>query len=146
MRASKQRDLILEVVRGTFEHPTAEWVYRETRRHLPKIGLATVYRNLKALAGAGLIAEVRSSTDEALRYDGNTGEHYHIRCVSCERVSDLPVSVERDVEIRAARATNYQVLSHQLEVAGVCPACQVKTGRHRNKKNSQLVSQSSQRQ
>ena len=110
-------------MRSTFEHPTAEWIHKTARRRLPNVGLGTVYRNLKALVAEGLIREVRH-VDEAVRYDGNTGEHYHIRCVTCGRVSDLPVSVDRRVEQRAQAATNYAILGHEVEVQGICPNCQ----------------------
>ena len=133
MRYSRQRDAVLEVVRSTFEHPTAEWVYKTTRKRLPNVGLGTVYRNLKALVDEGLVREVRTE-DQAVRYDGNVGEHYHIRCVSCGRVSDLPVSVDRDIEARAHRATNYAIVGHAIEVHGVCPGCQKKS--HSNENNS----------
>lgn len=123
MRNSQPRDVVLETVRSTFEHPTAEWIFKTARKRLPRVGLGTVYRNLKALVEAGLIREVRSA-DEAVRYDGNTGEHYHIRCISCSRVSDLPVSVDRAIEQRAQAATNYAIVGHEIEVHGVCPNCQ----------------------
>lgn len=115
--------MVLETVRSTFEHPTAEWIFRRARKRLPRVGLGTIYRNLKALVDEGLIREVRSA-DEAVRYDGNIGEHYHIRCISCGRVSDLPVSVDREIEQRAHRATNYAIVGHEVEVHGVCPGCQ----------------------
>jgi Fur family ferric uptake transcriptional regulator len=123
MRSSRQRDVVLETVRSTFEHPTAEWIHKTARKRLPRMGLGTVYRNLKALVDEGLIRAVRAA-DEAVRYDGNTGEHYHIRCISCDRVSDLPVSVDRAIEKRAHLATRYAVVGHEVEVHGVCPSCQ----------------------
>jgi len=115
--------VVLETVRSTFEHPTAEWIFKTARKRLPRVGLGTIYRNLKTLVDEGLIREVRSA-DEAVRYDGNTGEHYHIRCISCGRVSDLPVSVDRAIEQRAQYATNYAIVGHEVEVQGVCPGCQ----------------------
>lgn len=115
--------MVLDVVRSTFEHPTAEWIYRAARKRLPRVGLGTVYRNLRTLVDEGLIREVRSA-DEAVRFDGNTGEHYHIRCVCCGRVSDLPVSVDRLIEEQAQKATNYAIIGHAVEVQGVCPGCQ----------------------
>ena len=123
MRYSRQREAVLEVVRSTFEHPTADWVYKTTRKRLPKVGLGTVYRNLKALVDEGLVREVRTH-DEAVRYDGNVGEHYHIRCIAFGRVSDLPVSVDRGIEVLSHRATNYAIVGHAIEVQGVCPSCQ----------------------
>lgn len=122
-RQTRQRELILDIVRSTMDHPTAEWVYRQARRRLPRISLATVYRNLKELADEGAIREMYSGGEPA-RFDANTGRHYHIRCVSCGRVNDLPISVDRRLEEEAGRAMNYRILGHEVEVLGVCPGCQ----------------------
>jgi Fur family ferric uptake transcriptional regulator len=121
-RKSRQREVVLAVVRSTMDHPTAEWVHRQARRALPRIGLGTVYRNLKTLAEEGLIREIHAGGHSA-RFDGNTGRHYHIRCLGCGRVNDLPMSVDTRFEEEAGRAMNYQVLGHQLEIQGLCPLC-----------------------
>lgn len=122
-RHTRQRELILQVVRSTMDHPTADWVYRRARGHLPLISLGTVYRNLKNLAEEGVIREIHTGGHPA-RFDGNTGRHYHIRCLGCGRVNDLPMSVDPRFEEEAGRAMNFRVLGHQLEVQGLCPLCQ----------------------
>lgn len=122
-RGSRQRHLILAVVRSTMDHPTAEWVFERARRTLPRISLGTVYRNLKRLAGEGLIREIHVGGHSA-RFDGNTGRHYHIRCLGCGRVNDLPMSVDTRLEDEAGRAMNYRILGHYVEVLGLCPLCQ----------------------
>src|SRR5512144_998684 len=101
-RRSEQRDVVLEIVQSTMDHPTAAWVHRQARRRLPRISLATVYRNLKRLAEQGLIREIQAA-GSASRFDGNTGRHYHVRCLGCGRVNDLPVSVDLRLEERAGR-------------------------------------------
>ena len=121
-RSSKQRDVVLAAVRSTMDHPTAEWVHRQARRHLPRIGLGTVYRNLQRLAAEGLIREIHTG-GQAARFDGNTGRHYHIRCLGCGRVNDLPISVTKHLEEEAALAMNFLVLGHEVEVHGLCPRC-----------------------
>ena len=121
-RTSKQRALVLEVIRSTTDHPTADWVHRQARRRLPRISLATVYRNLKQLAEQGLIREIQAA-GHASRFDGNTGRHYHVRCLGCGRVNDLPMSVDPRLEEAAGRAINFRILSHQVEFHGVCPLC-----------------------
>jgi len=121
-RQSRQRDVVLEVVRSTMDHPTAEWVHRQARRRLPRISLGTVYRNLKRLAEEGTIREIHTGGHPG-RFDGNTGRHYHIRCLGCGRVNDLPMSVDTRLEDEAARAMNYRILGHQVEIHGLCPLC-----------------------
>lgn len=122
-RRSRQRDVVLEIVRSTMDHPTAEWIHRQARRRIPRIALGTVYRNLKRLAAEDLIREVHTAGQPA-GFDGNTGRHYHIRCLGCGRVHDLPMSVDTRLEEEAARATNYRIVGHHVEVLGLCPACQ----------------------
>jgi Fe2+ or Zn2+ uptake regulation protein len=127
-RHSRQREVILGVVRSTMDHPTADWVYRHAQRQLPRISLGTVYRNLKRLAADGLIREIHTGDGLQARFDGNTGRHYHIRCVACGRVHDLPVSVDSRLEEEAGRAMNYRILGHHMEVQGICPACEAAAG------------------
>jgi Fur family ferric uptake transcriptional regulator len=122
-RMTRQREVVLQTVRSTMDHPTADWVYRRARRRLPRIGLGTVYRNLKALAAQGLIREIHAGGQPA-RFDANTGRHYHIRCLGCGRVNDLPLSVDTRLEEEAGRAMNYRILGHAVEVHGLCPGCQ----------------------
>jgi len=122
VRRTRQREIVLELVRSTMDHPTADWVYRQARRRLPRISLGTVYRNLKRLAEEGLIREVHEGT-QGTRFDGNTGEHHHVRCVACGRVNDLPLSVDTRREEAAARALNYRILGHHVEIQGLCPQC-----------------------
>jgi Fur family ferric uptake transcriptional regulator len=104
------------------DHPTAAWVHEQARLKLPRIGLGTVYRNLARLAAEGLIREIRGGPGPA-RFDGNTGRHYHIRCLGCGRVNDLPISVTKHFEDEAAQAMNFLVLGHEVEVHGLCPRC-----------------------
>ena len=115
--------MVLEIVQSTMDHPTAAWVHRQARRRLPRISLATVYRNLKRLAEQGLIREIQAA-GSASRFDGNTGRHYHVRCLGCGRVNDLPMSVDLRLEERAGRTINYRILGHQVEFLGLCPLCQ----------------------
>ena len=45
---SKKRDAILECVRSTTAHPSAEWIYAQLKPQIPDLSLGTVYRNLAA--------------------------------------------------------------------------------------------------
>ena len=70
LRLTRQRRIILEVVRATDAHPTAALVYRRVRRRLPRVSLATVYRNLRTLAAEGVLTE--RADPSGVRFDGNT--------------------------------------------------------------------------
>ena len=60
-RATRQREAILNVLRATDTHPTADWIYDEVRKTIPGLSKGTVYRNLKILQEAGEISELNIS-------------------------------------------------------------------------------------
>ncbi len=55
---SRKRDAILECLRCTTSHPTAEWVYNQLKPTIPDLSLATVYRNLAIFKAEGTIDSV----------------------------------------------------------------------------------------
>src|SRR5882724_12192209 len=59
LRLTGPRRVVLDVLRSTESHPTAEWGHRVVRRRLPRVSLGTVYRNLRLLVGEGLVAEIQ---------------------------------------------------------------------------------------
>ena len=49
MKFSKQRELILNVVKENSVHPTADFIYEYLKKDNPNLSLGTVYRNLSQL-------------------------------------------------------------------------------------------------
>ena len=121
LRLTRPRRLILDVVRATDAHPTAALVYQRVRRRLPRVSLATVYRNLRMLAAEGFLAE-RADTG-GLRFDGNTGPHDHFTCLVCGRIYDVPAGTGPGGRRRVAARTGFEVLDHRTEYYGRCGAC-----------------------
>ena len=126
-RVTNQRRLILEVVRSTDSHPTADGVFRQVRRRLPRLSLGTVYRNLKLLAERGLIRELDSRAFG--RYDGNTTRHDHFTCRRCGRIFDLKIEADRPLWRRAAARRGFVVLDHRIDFYGLCGSCANHRGR-----------------
>ena len=81
MRYSKQREVILEVVNHSFNHPTAEMVYDKVKEKIPNISLGTIYRNLNALADASLIKRI-SIPKEMLIH--NCEKEEQVQITDCE--------------------------------------------------------------
>jgi Fur family ferric uptake transcriptional regulator len=122
-RITRQRQVILDELRNVKTHPSADEVYEMTRRRLPRVSLATVYRNLEDLAEQGEIQKLELAGTQR-RYDGTVKKHYHVRCTGCGRMDDIEMEpfdwIERDVR----QASDYRIFSHRLEFAGLCPSCQ----------------------
>ncbi len=121
-RKSRQREVILKVLRNTDSHPTADWVYEQVKKEVPNISLGTVYRNLRLLTEAGEIMELEFGSTYS-RFDGRAENHYHFRCDVCGRVFDLDMPVMEELEDRARQAGGFEVSRHRLEFYGRCPDC-----------------------
>lgn len=125
-RMTEQRRLILEVLRGTTCHPTADWIYERVRESLPNVSLGTIYRNLRSLVKMGEILQLNYGSGQD-RYDGNPEAHYHFRCERCGCVSDvqMPYKIELDQRVTEGHAVD-KVLGHRLEFFGLCAECRAK--------------------
>ncbi|HEY7653002.1 MAG TPA: Fur family transcriptional regulator [Methylomirabilota bacterium] len=130
LRLTGPRRVVLDVVRATESHPTAEWVYRMVRRRLPRVSLGTVYRNLRLLVGKGLVKELPGPH---ARFDGNLSDHHHFTCLGCGRISDVqgPATepYSRALCGRVAAQSGVSVTYHRIEFYGRCPECQRRSGR-----------------
>jgi Fur family ferric uptake transcriptional regulator len=124
---TRQREVILEELKKTTSHPTPDEIYQMVRQRLPRISLGTVYRNLEILSESGLIQKLEMAGAQR-RFDGNVENHYHIRCVLCNRVADLhaPLIPIREDQFRAR--TDFEILGHRLEFNGLCPDCRNERG------------------
>lgn len=131
LRLTDARRVVLEVVRATDSHPTAETVHRMVRRRLPRVSLGTVYRNLRLLVAEGLVKELPGPH---ARFDGNTSEHHHFTCLRCGRIVDVDAPLtephSRALCSRVAARAGFSVTHHRIEFYGCCAACR-KRPRHR---------------
>jgi Fur family transcriptional regulator, ferric uptake regulator len=121
-RTTKQRRLILEELRKVFTHPTADEIYGMVRSRMPRISLGTVYRNLEMLAAHGLIQKIDTSGTQR-RFDGNPIPHYHIRCMACGKVDDIPGKAIQSIDEVIQELSDYEIWGHRLEFRGLCPQC-----------------------
>jgi len=128
-RATRQRQIILEEVKRAMNHPTADEIYDRVRSRLPRISLGTVYRNLDLLAVNGDIVKLTPGRTQ-MRFDGNLEYHYHMTCIHCGRIEDLPLPASDNpvdiLEKMTSHLTKYGVFGHKLEFVGVCAECAAK--------------------
>jgi Fe2+ or Zn2+ uptake regulation protein len=121
-RMTLQRKTILNILRQTKSHPSADEIYELVRKQLPRISLGTVYRNLELLAKMGLIQKLELG-GTIKRFDWNPNKHYHIRCLICGQVDDAPIAPLNKLEDKLYGATVFSIIGHRLEFEGLCPNC-----------------------
>ena len=120
---TKQRALILEIVRSDKCHHTAEEIFELAKASLEGISRATVYNNLHTLEREKLIRRI-TGEDGSDRYDSSYIPHGHLFCIDCRNIYDF------DIPDFASTLQNYSdavIDSYELSVRGICRECRAKT-------------------
>ena len=121
---SKQREIILEVIKNNRTHPTAEEIYILVTKKEPKISRSTVYRNINILVEKGIIETIATGPD---RYDYLYEEHYHAICKVCGKAFDFYYKFEKDNLIsNIKKQTNVDIDINSITINGICEKCKSK--------------------
>ena len=95
-----------------------------------EIPQSTAYRIITDLGDAGIVRRVAGADDHG-RFElaeDLAGHHHHLVCAGCGRVDDVDLMppLERAIDEAAralARAWDFEVLEHRLDLVGRCPEC-----------------------
>jgi len=124
LKATLPRVKVLEVIRGSqARHLSAEEVYRRLLAQGSDLGLATIYRVLAQLEGAGLLSRNVFDGGKAV-YEINEGSpHDHLICLSCGRVDEFTSAAVQAQQRAVAAERGYQLAGRGLVLYGHCPGC-----------------------
>lgn len=120
---TKQRNLILEIIMNSTEHMTAEQIFAVAKEQMDSIVLATVYNNLNAMTGQGLIRRVRIY-GQPDRYDYVKHPHDHLVCDQCGAITDISLG---DFLSALEEKTGVTLEYYELNMHYVCDACKKRT-------------------
>ncbi len=115
---TKYADRILSIINMSRKHPTAVEIHTALKEEEPKVVLATVYNNLHQLLKEGKIRKVIVD-GQSDRYD-RIEKHDHLVCRKCGEISDVYLD---DLTKSLEDQIPEQVLSYDLQISYVCPAC-----------------------
>ncbi len=123
-RPTRQRLALAEALAGAEEFRSAQDIHAGLAARGHRVGLATVYRNLQAMAADGEVDVIRSPDGEAVYRACTTDtHHHHVVCRSC----GLTVEVTGDAVERWAEAVaaehGFSQVRHTVEVEGLCARC-----------------------
>ncbi len=124
-KVTPQRLAIYDVLAKTTAHPSAEMIFQELQPLYPTMSLATVYKTIEILREIGLV-QILNVGEDSFRYDAETSNHPHVRCVECNRVDDLFGVDAAAFAQEVATTTAYQLTGQQFYFFGICPECQMK--------------------
>ncbi len=122
-RATSQRTLLLELIRGAQQHLDAPELYRLARERDPRISLSTVYRTLTMLKEMGLVNELHFAEEHHHYEVKPPAEHFHLVCLGCGRVVEFesPLTAQLKAELTARH--DFEITSTAIDLAGYCSDC-----------------------
>ena len=123
---SKQRDDLLNILKNSKSHPTAEELYEKVKEKIPNVSRGTVYRNLKDLVDEDYIIKI-SMSDGADRYDYIHKKHNHVICKYCGNVKDFEYNFDsKKAKLSVLEQTGMESFLDGIIVYGVCEKCKGK--------------------
>jgi len=123
LKSTKQRKAVAEVLATISKFSSAQEVHSILISRGEKVGLATVYRTLQALAETGAIDVLRNDGEALYRACSNDHHHHHLVCTGCNKTTEIAAP---EVEIwteKIAREQGYLISGHTIEVFGLCKNC-----------------------
>ena len=120
-RSTRQRTAIRDALDAAQRPLLPQEVLAAARAVVPGLGIATVYRNLKALLDDGAVKLV-ALPGENPRYETvGHGHHHHFQCTACSRVFDVHACPG---DLSRLAPAGFTVEDHELTLYGRCRDCQ----------------------
>lgn len=122
-RETIQKKIILEAVRNSNNHPTAEAIYQAIKEKYPNISMGTVYRNLNLLTSKGMIKRIESYKADC--FDHRLDEHHHFKCKNCGTIFDVNV-YQQDITNNLIKEGDFEIDCFHIAFYGMCTTCKNK--------------------
>ena len=113
-RPTRQRAAVAAVLADVEEFRSAQELHAQLRDAGEKVGLATVYRTLQAMAADGAIDMLRTDEGEAVYRACSTGHHHHLVCRGCGRTVEVEGPVVERWTHEISEEHGFTDISHTL--------------------------------
>lgn len=120
-RRTAQKEAVRRALAASPGFASASQIHRRLQEAGTPVGMATVYRQLNAMAGSGAADTVTGPDGQLFRACTTGGHHHHLICENCGRAEDL--ELDENWIRTAAKEHGYTVTRHVLEVFGLCQHC-----------------------
>lgn len=124
-RRTESQERIIKLLKQLKREISAQELFVELRKRKQTLGLATVYRSLKALAVQGLVQTRTIASGESL-YSLLDNTKHHLTCLQCGDSIALEDCPACDLETDAPQSLKFKVYYHTFELFGLCSSCQEK--------------------
>ncbi len=121
-RTTRQKTAILTVIEAAKRPLSPQEILDAAGLQVAKLGIATVYRNLKSLTQEGRL-QIVTLPGESPRYESRAvadHHHHHFQCSHCQRVFDVH---DCPGDLKRMAPQGFVVERHELTLYGLCADC-----------------------
>jgi len=130
LKVTPKRIAIIDILMKEPGYLSPEEIWRKMKIQFNCIGLPTIYRNLEELADGNIISKINHPNRQLYYFFcGNNEHHHHFVCLSCRNVDDINFCAIHELRKEVKKKLNAQVVSHILQVNGLCKECLKKKGK-----------------
>lgn len=120
-RNTPQRQAIVQVLSAARRPLKPEEILSRAQAIVPRLGIATVYRNLAKLTELGEIDQILLPNQKAHYEKRRRKRHHFFQCLRCHRVFDLEPAEEDFSELLP---TGFTLEGYEVVLQGICEGCQ----------------------
>ena len=125
VKLTDQRKIIVKIISeskksyGESDHPNVDELYNRVSKVDTKISIATVYRTVKLLEEAGILAKHEFKGGKA-RYEAMVESHHdHLIDVKSGEIIEFVDQEIEELQKKVAEKYGYTLVDHKLELYGV---------------------------
>jgi Fur family ferric uptake transcriptional regulator len=119
-RSTAQRRAIRKALVDADRPLSPQEIHDAAQLEVPLLGLATVYRTLKAMIDERLLVAVELPGESA-RYElSGKQHHHHFHCRDCGKVYDVE-GCSSDLSTMLPKG--FEMQDHEIILYGLCPTC-----------------------
>lgn len=122
LKVTPQRVFVFQELLKATDHPSIDDLYQRVKQSLPNISFDTVYRTALSLTELGLV-DIIEGHSGLRRFDANTDQHHHFRCLKCHRIIDFESDYYDSVTIPEELKKQFNVLGKRIFLEGFCDEC-----------------------
>jgi Fur family ferric uptake transcriptional regulator len=119
-RNTRQRDAMLAAIEAAHGPLNAQEILKAAARRSVGLGLATVYRHVKALCAAGSLAEVHVPGEPPRYEPAGRAHHHHFLCTRCARLFEVDGCPG---DLSHLTPPGFTLERHDITLIGLCDLC-----------------------
>jgi Fur family ferric uptake transcriptional regulator len=122
-RFTRQRALIMDIIRQGHGHLDADEIFRRARDKESRLSLSTVYRNLQMMKELNMVDELHFGEDHHHYEVKPAKEHHHLVCRGCGRVIEFSYPLARFLKKEVPEARGFDIDEAEVRITGYCDKC-----------------------